>query len=455
MIIRRAAGRKIAGTLVALVATLTVGAVLVVLPGPAGAGPGPLALVVDTLADNDDFDDADGLCDDGPDGACSLREAVAVAAANGAEGGVVTFGVDGTFVLDEQIVMIGGGPVDIVGNGVASTTLDVQDPPIQNFRGREAEYRHFLVVDNDLMLDGMTLQGGEANAGGSVLVVDGAGLTTNDVHFIENTAFSGGALYADADNETIEIANTTFSGNTADNGGAIFVDADTATIVNSTFTGNEAAAGAAIYAFRNSTTTISFSTFSQNLATDGRPDVRPAGFQGVRSLPAGFTMEPSGIFAFEDDPISDSADVTISNSVLEKTTGVGTAECAGAITSGGANIVDDDTCSFAEAADVEETAANVGPLQDNGGATFTMALTAASAAVDVDPAPCSLTDQRGLPRDTDGDGDGTAGCDSGAYELQEATTTTESPTTTEPDGDVDADTATPATPTVARPTFTG
>ena len=94
-------------------------------------------------------------------------------------------------------------------------------------------------------------------------------------------------------------------------------------------------------------------------------------------------------------------------------------------------------------------------MQDNGGATFTMALAADSAAVDVDTALCKLNDQRDLPRNTDGDGDGTAACDSGAYELQaqpEETTTT---STTAPGGDVGADTATPATPTVARPTFTG
>jgi hypothetical protein len=38
----------------------------------------------------------------------------------------------------------------------------------------------------------------------------------------------------------------------------------------------------------------------------------------------------------------------------------------------------------------------------------------------VDPEPCKLNDQRGLPRNVDGDGDGTAACDSGAYELQPA-----------------------------------
>jgi uncharacterized repeat protein (TIGR01451 family) len=64
----------------------------------------------------------------------------------------------------------------------------------------------------------------------------------------------------------------------------------------------------------------------------------------------------------------------------------------------------------------------LGPLQDNGGPTFTHALLAGSPALDsVDPnlppgLGCLATDQRGVPRPSDGDGDGEAWCDMGAYE---------------------------------------
>lgn len=70
----------------------------------------------------------------------------------------------------------------------------------------------------------------------------------------------------------------------------------------------------------------------------------------------------------------------------------------------------------------------LGPLQDNGGPTFTHALLPGSPAIDAgghrcgdpaDPADSGsvlTTDQRGAPRPVDGDGDGTVNCDIGAFE---------------------------------------
>lgn len=456
--------RKYAGPLAALVATLTIGAVMVVLPGSASAGAGPIDLVVDTLDDNHDFDDSDGLCDDGPEDSCSLREAVAVAMQSGS-GGNITFGVDGDVHLSQEIVLLADSDptVTITGNGVENTVL-VVDPQVAYFRGGNGnEGRHFYVGGTDLVLEDMTLRDGTASNGGSVAVTTLGSLTTRNVHFLDNTARSnGGAVHANADNDTVEIHDTTFAGNHAgQGGGAIWVSHDTVTVENSTFTANSAPAGAAIGVHYHGTLSVDWSTFSGNTATKGEGEGRR--FRSMRSTsaaaPQGEFNGASTIFSELDD--GPGADVTISHSILEKTTGLGTSECAGSpIVSGGANIVDDQSCGFTSALDVEDTAANVGPLQDNGGATFTMALTAASAAVDVDPATCDLSDQRGLPRNVDGDVDGTAACDSGAYELQVTAPTTTGGSTTSssssvPDGGVDANTAKPATPTVARPTFTG
>jgi CSLREA domain-containing protein len=69
--------------------------------------------------------------------------------------------------------------------------------------------------------------------------------------------------------------------------------------------------------------------------------------------------------------------------------------------------------------------ANLGPLQDNGGPTFTHALLTDSPAIDAgNPADCTdetgtplETDQRGSPRPADGQQDGTIACDIGAFEL--------------------------------------
>ena len=60
----------------------------------------------------------------------------------------------------------------------------------------------------------------------------------------------------------------------------------------------------------------------------------------------------------------------------------------------------------------------LGPFQDNGGPTPTMALGAGSAAIDAGQGNgCLPTDQRGILRPQDGDGNGAAVCDVGAYEV--------------------------------------
>ncbi len=93
--------------------------------------------------------------------------------------------------------------------------------------------------------------------------------------------------------------------------------------------------------------------------------------------------------------------------------------CHGAVTSAGHNLVDDESCAFAEPGDLHTQDVRLLPLAANGGPTATAALTGGSPAIDAgDPAGCSdpetgrvlSVDQRGIRRP--------AGprCDIGAYE---------------------------------------
>jgi hypothetical protein len=100
--------------------------------------------------------------------------------------------------------------------------------------------------------------------------------------------------------------------------------------------------------------------------------------------------------------------------------------CAGPITSEGANLESGAGCGFAVAGDVTGASAALGPLADHGGPTLTRLPGAGGAAIDaVGPAACSdgeggqlARDQRGQPRPRDGNGDGVSRCDIGAAEDQ-------------------------------------
>jgi len=53
--------------------------------------------------------------------------------------------------------------------------------------------------------------------------------------------------------------------------------------------------------------------------------------------------------------------------------------------SGGYNVLDDDSCAFTGAGDLQNTSANLGPLQENGGPTPTHRPADSSPAVDSVP----------------------------------------------------------------------
>jgi hypothetical protein len=93
------------------------------------------------------------------------------------------------------------------------------------------------------------------------------------------------------------------------------------------------------------------------------------------------------------------------------------------VTSKGYNLSSDSTCNFKSTGDLNDTNPILGPLQNKGGQTKTMALLSGSPAIDAgNPSGCTnnagvllKTDQRGKPRP---DTEDVSGCDMGAYERQ-------------------------------------
>jgi hypothetical protein len=201
---------------------------------------------------------------------------------------------------------------------------------------------------------------------------------------------SGGGIY---NGGTLVISRSTINNNGGGLGAGVYNDVGaTLTITNSTFSGNDAhgSYGGAINNQEGKTLTMNNSTISGNNAAKG------AGVYGAARL---------------------------QNSIVANNTG---GNCFYLPTSNGYNLSSDATCAFGGPGDMNNTDPMLGPLQNNGGPTQTMALQEGSPAIDAGKlAGCTdghghplKTDQRGFPRP---DKEDTGGCDMGAYESQTQT----------------------------------
>jgi hypothetical protein len=260
-------------------------------------------------------------------------------------------------------------------------------------------YTHVVSILNtalNVTLSRLTIRNGSAAGGGGI--INWGTLTINSSTISRNFAGSsysatGGGIY---NSGTLTINNGTLSGNSGSSnfvyGGGIYNSGKLA-INNSTLYGNSASdfnggGGGGIY--NAGTAKINNSTFSGN------------------SSPVGGGIYNGGTITFQ-------------NSIITNSTSGG--NCYGTVTSNGHNLSSDSTCSFTNTGDLENTDPKLGPLQNNGGLTLTMALPSGSPAIDAgNPSGCTdnlghllKTDQRAQPRP---DKEDTGGCDMGAYESQ-------------------------------------
>ena len=103
--------------------------------------------------------------------------------------------------------------------------------------------------------------------------------------------------------------------------------------------------------------------------------------------------------------------VTVTNTLIVKNTMGGNKDCvvSGSLVSDGYNMDSDNSCNLTAAGDKPGTDPLLGPLQNNGGPTWTHALPAGSPAVDAaNSVTCRPADQRGYVR--------VGVCDMGAFE---------------------------------------
>jgi len=255
-----------------------------------------------------------------------------------------------------------------------------------------------LLVDKSVTING---------AGADVLAVDGNATTsvfqTGTGSTVPNVAISGltirngqggfGGGILNGSGATLAISNSTISGNTAGFGGGIF-NTGPLTIANTTVSGNSASEGGGAYNAGNSLLAISNSTISGNTVnSDG------GGFFNIGILQI-TNSTLSGNSASSGGGISTIGAVEIGDTVLKAgPSGVNIANNGGTVTSLGYNLSSDNGGGFLTGpGDQINTDPLLGPLQDNGGPTFTHELLPGSPAIDAgDPSftPPPDFDQRG------------------------------------------------------------
>jgi hypothetical protein len=236
--------------------------------------------------------------------------------------------------------------------------------------------------------------------GGGIYISGGHSVTLNDCVIKDNQADEGGGIYNEGQ---LTMNRCTVSGNSAIYAGGGIYNSETANLINCTISGNSLTAsdglGAGIYTSYH--LELCNVTLAYNNAT------------GAASKGGGIASMPGNLTAFFKNCI-----------VAHNTAGTaGTNNAyylsADDMVSQGNNIDSENSCNFDQPTDQINTDPLLGPLQDNGGPTFTHALLHGSPAIDAGAnTGAPDTDQRGVPRPQ-----GPA-FDIGAYELTQASVTT-------------------------------
>jgi hypothetical protein len=366
-------------------------------------------------------------------GAGSLRQAIADAH----DGDTIDFGVAGTITLTTGELLVNKS-VTINGPGLDHLTVD----------GNHATRVFHVSGGVTATIAGLTITNGQASGfshsdGGGGIYNDQSTLTVSNCTLSGNSAHTGGGIYNDANlgSATLEVAVSTLSGNSAYDGGGILNDGHsgsaTLQVLNSTLSGNSTTAyGGGIYnggTFGSATLEVSNSTLSGNSAFGGGGIWNGAGSgtgnAALRVINSTLS-DNSGIGIYNEL----SATLTIGGTILKNVPAppgrIGTNifnTYDGTVVSLGYNLSSDvgvinigGTGDLTATGDQINTDPMLGPLQDNGGSTFTHELLSGSPAIDAgDPnfTPPADYDQRGtgFPRVFNGR------VDIGAFEVQTVT----------------------------------
>ena len=280
--------------------------------------------------------------------------------------------------------------------------------------------RSRLSVTNVTFLDNVDLISGSAG-GGAIDNHDSGQATISKSTFISNRAEEGGAVEDEATvpGAFLNISQSTFSDNAATmfgGGGVENQPGGNGTLTADTFVGNTALEGGGVA--NGGTMTVTNSTLVGNTeSSNGGGGIQNYGTITLQQTTLSGNRGPGGGADLHTYvPSGTTVTTTVTQSIVAN--GVTSANCSGsgAITDGGYNLDSGTSCGFSAANNsLSNTQPQLEALASNGGPTQTMALPAASPAVDAIPASVTgctgSADQRGVSRPEG------AGCDIGAYEV--------------------------------------
>jgi hypothetical protein len=305
-------------------------------------------------------------------------------------GGILNHG--GLTLSDSSIISndaFGTKPFSASGGGIASSggTLTVTNSVISSNLEGEGSGGGVYADGAVVTVSNSTINSNGGGGGGGIatnnaqLTVMNSTISGNDAHGNQNILGAGGGGIASSGGTTT-VTNSTISDNLIDAsgfgvGGGVYNYGGTLTVTNSTISGNgvnvpaPSSGGGGVYNSAGGTLAVTNSTFSGNLAP-------PA----------------------QGGAIFNAAQATVGDAVLNAGTSGGTIfNNGGTVTSIGYNLASDDGGGVLTGpGDQINTDPMLGPLQDNGGPTFTHALLPGSPAINAgDPnfTPPPFFDQRG------------------------------------------------------------
>jgi hypothetical protein len=375
------------------------------------------------------------LLDTGVSGDGSLRGEIADAAsgdqivfADSLAGQTITLNAaNGRLALNKDLTIQGPGAASLTVSGnnatgvlviAAGATDTIAGLTIAD--GHDGVHGGGIANHGTLTLDNCTLSGNHADG---AFEVEGGGIfndgtlaldhcTLSDNHIFVPPGFlhsgNGGGI---SNFGALTITNSTLSGNTADgdtnSGGAIYNDG-TLTLDGSTLSDNSAFVGGGILNQHDVTATVTNSTLSGNRADPpsgggiggGIANASGATLTVTSSTIAGNVATPGNINGGTGGGIANFGTLAACNTILAGNSATNGPDLEGALGSQGYNLIGNAQggSGFA-ASDRLNVDPLLGPLQDNGGPTQTMAVLAGSPALNAgDPAQLGTADQRGVVR---------------------------------------------------------